>query len=81
MIMNEGMDGFVCENCGLVFEQPHKECIGAAVFAECPQCHSSAFVATMLCGNCGHYIRGDYVRTAWGEFLCDDCYEEGNIFE
>lgn len=72
---------YVCRECGAVFEQPARDELDMLVFLECPYCFGNEFVETKLCANCGHYVTGNYIKTAWGDVLCEDCYEEENIFE
>ena len=66
---------YICENCGTVFDEPHRrkytEALGEFTYTyteeTCPACGEDLFEAVELCPRCGDRYK------LCGEILCKEC--------
>lgn len=71
---------FVCLDCDRIFQHekhyiethglenpPYEEYDG------CPYC-GGAYAETHMCGCCGHWIIGEYIKLRDGNRICEQCY-------
>ncbi len=71
---------FVCLDCGCTFEDTRhyveKHNLDTPPYEEwdgCPSC-GGAYTEAHECDECGHWITGEYIKTASGQRICESCY-------
>ena len=78
---------FVCLDCGKIFQNashyieshgfdspPYEQRDG------CPSC-GGAYTETHECDECGKWITGEYIKTASGRRVCENCYSVMDLGE
>ncbi len=76
---------YVCLDCQHVFDEPkhYVEKHGFDMpryeeFDGCPEC-GGAYTEAFECDECGHWITGEYIKTASGQRICENCYNTMDI--
>jgi DNA-directed RNA polymerase subunit RPC12/RpoP len=71
---------YVCLDCGKIFESPKNYVESHGLdgppyerWQGCPSC-SGAYAEAHECGECGHWITGEYIKTSSGQRICENCY-------
>ena len=71
---------WVCTNCGHIFEEPYRweERHGFDYgpfekFSGCPKC-GEPYAEAHKCDECDEWIWGEYIKTASGQRICENCY-------
>ncbi len=78
---------FVCVECGHLFEEPvwwteshgfdsppYEKIYGS------PCCYG-AYTEAHQCNECDEWITGEYIKTASGQRICENCYDNMEIGE
>lgn len=76
---------YICLDCNKTFSSPKRyvETHGLdtppyEVFYGCPYCDGN-YTRAYECDECGRYITGEYIRTASGQRICENCYNTYEI--
>jgi DNA-directed RNA polymerase subunit RPC12/RpoP len=71
---------FICFDCNRTFENPRRyvETHGLdtppyETSYACPYCGGD-YARAYECDECGHWIVGEYIKTARGRRICENCY-------
>lgn len=71
---------FVCLDCGCIFENTRhyveKHNLNTPPYEEwdgCPSCDGS-YAEAHKCDECDEWIAGEYIKTASGQRICENCY-------
>lgn len=74
------MSGFICIECGQLFDNPkhyvERHGLDIGSFEEwdgCPCCGGN-YAEAYQCDECREWIRGTYVKTTGGQRICEKCY-------
>lgn len=74
------MDEFICLDCEKIFSEPRRyiekhnlDTPPYEFFYICPYCGGD-YARAYECNECGHWITGEYVKTASGQRICENCY-------
>ena len=76
---------YVCLDCEHIFSEPNYwrethglDCGPYEDFDGCPIC-GGAYATAYECNECGGWITGEYVKTAGGHRICENCYHTMEI--
>ena len=71
---------FICLDCNELFDEPshweERHGFDYGPFEQmsgCPYCGGS-YVNAYKCDECDEWIIGDYIKTASGQRICENCY-------
>ena len=72
---------YICLDCNETFNVPKRyvETYGLDTppydkYYACPFC-GGAYAEAYECDECGHWIAGEYIKTASGRRICENCYD------
>jgi hypothetical protein len=72
---------FVCLDCGRIFSTPKHYVESHGLDAPpyerwegCPSC-GGAYAKAHECDECGRWITGEYIKTASGKRICENCHD------
>lgn len=78
---------FICLDCGAIFcDTKHyveKHNLDTPPYEEwngCPMCGGS-YAEAHECDECEHWITGEYIKTASGRRVCENCYSVMDLGE
>lgn len=76
---------YICLDCEEIFEKPklyiethNLDTPPYEEFYLCPYCGGD-YAETYECDECGHWITGEYIKTASGQRICENCYNTMEI--
>ena len=76
---------YICLDCNETFNVPklYVETYGLDTppykeYYACPFC-GGAYVKAYECDECNHWITGEYIKTASGQRICENCYNTMEI--
>ena len=77
----------ICLDCNEIFANPkhyvESHGLDTPPYEEwngCPHC-GGAYTEAHKCDECGHWITGEYIKTASGQRICENCYNTYDLGE